>query len=723
MLIPLGSLAQSYPSPTYNNLTVQGVFTATGKVTTTDLATQAANTILANTSGSTASPAAVSVAGCSTSSSALNWTSGTGPGCNAAINAATLGGATFASPGNIGSGAPGSGAFTGLSASGTVSGTGFSNYLASPPCIGCAAAGSGAFTSLSASANNPALNYLDSLTGAVARTYQSKFSDWQSVRDFGATGNGSTNDAASILAAASAANVIVPPGVYLIGTSITLTGRVTIMPGAVFNVSSGITVAFNGGVTAPREQVFEGSGTVTINADDTPDGYPEWWGATVNNSGVDNSVYINDCIVAVTVCRLSSGIYYTSNPVLQQTPGRAVIGASQGPFFASGSSFIENQTASGTIWQIGPNTYTGTLQNTNILKYVALARTGGPTIGAQANGLLIQYTIWTTVEGVLSQDSGVGFHIKGTGQTHLFRNVALRTLAGTGSGTDQFYGYWVDGNMNIGFAGGNASLYMTENAASSTVTWTSSLDYQGAVLSGTYGYSDVFLVNFETANLGYGVNLQGNSSTSTTADIQNEDVRIYDLISDGSGSAGILIANTSLYGSIQIIGGYIDFNSSASIPIGIEYTSSNGSVIVNNMEVMCVGSTTAEAVVATSSRGIVSTNNNYFECKNIPVTLSGVTHSRFEDQVRAFSLGSTSQPVVYIHSSCSRDVLRMMVEGASSAYSQGYYLGDSTTSYSEFNASGLDQAAISASKLNNNGTGVTAVGTFGTSNYATGVMN
>jgi hypothetical protein len=42
------------------------------------------------------------------------------------------------------------GSFTTLSASSTVSGTGFTNYFASPPCIGCTAPAAGAFTTLSA---------------------------------------------------------------------------------------------------------------------------------------------------------------------------------------------------------------------------------------------------------------------------------------------------------------------------------------------------------------------------------------------------------------------------------------------------------------------------------------------------------------------------------------------------------------------------------------------
>jgi hypothetical protein len=57
----------------------------------------------------------------------------------------------LASPPAIGSSTANTGAFTTLSASSTVSGTGFSNYLASPPAIGSSAANTGAFTTLSAS--------------------------------------------------------------------------------------------------------------------------------------------------------------------------------------------------------------------------------------------------------------------------------------------------------------------------------------------------------------------------------------------------------------------------------------------------------------------------------------------------------------------------------------------------------------------------------------------
>lgn len=116
-MLPTMALAQTYPSPTFNSLTLQnpltavnggtgatsatgsgsvvlsssptltnpaitGSLTATGLVTTADLAAQAANTVLANVTGSSASPTAFAMPSCSTIGF-LQWTSGTGFTCGA----------------------------------------------------------------------------------------------------------------------------------------------------------------------------------------------------------------------------------------------------------------------------------------------------------------------------------------------------------------------------------------------------------------------------------------------------------------------------------------------------------------------------------------------------------------------------------------------------------------------------------------------------------------
>lgn len=168
LMWPLMALAQSYPSPTFNNLTVQGTFTSSGNIGLPSLAAQAANTVVANVTASSATPTAVAIPSCSSANSALKYTSGTGLTCGTtyAITSGTLAqfatttsaqlagvisdetgsgslvfgtspsisGASISGGGGIngvpiGGTTPSTGAFTTLSASSTVSGAGFTSLL------------------------------------------------------------------------------------------------------------------------------------------------------------------------------------------------------------------------------------------------------------------------------------------------------------------------------------------------------------------------------------------------------------------------------------------------------------------------------------------------------------------------------------------------------------------------------------------------------------------
>jgi len=96
-------VAQTYPSPTYNNITIQSKTgylkcngsspcTAAATVPLTDIAPQASNTIPANATAGSAAPTALAIPSCSTASSALNWTTSGGASaftCNTSIAANT----------------------------------------------------------------------------------------------------------------------------------------------------------------------------------------------------------------------------------------------------------------------------------------------------------------------------------------------------------------------------------------------------------------------------------------------------------------------------------------------------------------------------------------------------------------------------------------------------------------------------------------------------------
>jgi hypothetical protein len=100
--------------------TGSGTAPAWANVTASSLTPVGANTVIANATAATAAPTAISVPSCSAATNALLWTSNSGFSCNSAINASTLGGATFSAPGAIGGTTPGSGAFTTLSATGAI---------------------------------------------------------------------------------------------------------------------------------------------------------------------------------------------------------------------------------------------------------------------------------------------------------------------------------------------------------------------------------------------------------------------------------------------------------------------------------------------------------------------------------------------------------------------------------------------------------------------------
>lgn len=160
---------------------------AWGNVTAAALAAQAANTVVANVTGSSASPTAVAVPSCSASGNNLQWTSGTGFTC--ATGYAQLASPTFTGTVTIPGGSitntsisGSTGSFTTLAASSTVSGAGFSTYLASPPAIGGTAAAAGSFTTLGASGND-ALFYQTTNALSIPTGTATTVTTWTKISD------------------------------------------------------------------------------------------------------------------------------------------------------------------------------------------------------------------------------------------------------------------------------------------------------------------------------------------------------------------------------------------------------------------------------------------------------------------------------------------------------------------------------------------------------------
>lgn len=83
-------------------------------------------------------------------------------------------------------------------------------------------------------------------TGAATRTSHDKFSDLISVKDFGAVGDGLTDDTNAIINALSAADsVFLPEGDYLVSSTITLAARQSLIGAGQTSVLKGLDNSFN----------------------------------------------------------------------------------------------------------------------------------------------------------------------------------------------------------------------------------------------------------------------------------------------------------------------------------------------------------------------------------------------------------------------------------------------------------------------------------------------
>ena len=301
-------------SPSMTNPTVTGSFTATGLVTTSDLASQAANTVLANATGSPASPTAFSIPSCSTSASALNWTSGTGFTCNTSILANNVSGTVAIANGGTGQTTMGTGVQAGLAANLNSSPNGFAGYA------------------------------LILTTGAGI-----------TPQEFGAVGNGSTDDTTALqswlnASASSGQPAFCSTGTYKITKSLNVTATAVKVMGPGGNACA-ITPAMTGsnvtgtaagatysGVPSIRLTVTStasaGAAVEVINVGGTTEANGAWPAVIVDSTHID--------VVGPTFVHAFSSAGFLAFPVIADNP--ATVNSSQpnidisGVYFATPSS-------------------------------------------------------------------------------------------------------------------------------------------------------------------------------------------------------------------------------------------------------------------------------------------------------------------------------------------------------------------------------------------------
>ncbi|KKM89246.1 hypothetical protein LCGC14_1250600 [marine sediment metagenome] len=186
--------------------------------------------------------------------------------------------------------------------------------------------------------------------------------------EFGATGDGTTDDRTALAAANTAATaetnggtVFFPPGTYRVSSDITFDSDVSLhlSNGARLSPDTGIAITINGPLVAPSSQIFTGSGVADFTANKAiPSYHAIWWGFSSSGTAATNAAAFN-ALAAISVVTPSSGVpafatvhlppgVIDVDPVVGNKP-MTILGAN---LLGHTSAISHNAATSGaTVWQ------------------------------------------------------------------------------------------------------------------------------------------------------------------------------------------------------------------------------------------------------------------------------------------------------------------------------------------------------------------------------------
>lgn len=338
------------------------------------------------------------------------------------------------------------------------------------------------------------VGFIQAGAGADARTMQAKAREKVTPEDFGAVGDGTTNDYAALVEAITSLGgrgTLTLKNIYKINSNLSVPSGV----GLVFEAGSAIKAntslitftSANTPIQAPLAQIFIGfgSGNVIFNAgyaNGVPVvGYPEWWG--VNDGSNTDEIAINKAIRACSTVILS-GQYNVSNEVLVPYGGvnggnKHLYGISQqGRILAAADNInvihwsdsngsCENLLLSGngrtgtTGLRITPevegSTTTVYNQNNNVFRSLSF------TAGDEAIVLMAGQAIAGTAAGCW-YNRFYDINITSSKRGIWFKDGTAGIAASSGSNSNSFFGVNIRGSMNTGVdikaGGGNIFFFL-----------------------------------------------------------------------------------------------------------------------------------------------------------------------------------------------------------------------------------------------------------------------
>jgi hypothetical protein len=490
--------------------------------------------------------------------------------------------------------------------------------------------------------------------------------------------------------------LLLGPGVHLVPRDTEIHADMVLLPGARIEVANAATLSILGHFNAPVAPVFQGEGRVDLNAGRTPAAFPEWWGAQSNDSGADCRPAISACIQAHPLTMLQAADYYLADTLVVDRPHRRVWGAGyRGTRSGEGTRLI---VASGVVdvVRVGPaekpSQVNDFIQGVD-LRWMDLTRS--QQLDGRANpqpaGLRAQFLLFCQFEGISSSESGSGFVATGVVRSYFRDCIAFRSFDATSSNAP-WRGFLLDGNENIGLAGGNASIYLTDCNASVGGEPNIS-DGVGLLLSGAF--SDSFIVNFETTGVATGIRLDGQQNRiGGRAVAGHANVHIRMPIIDQCSAIGIEVRDTSEHALVELNEPYIGLAPKGQA--GIVLNKTRGAVSISGGQIL--GGMNAQAkgngigLEASDSSGIMVHGFKLLDLQR-PVVLERCCRCTLRCWINN-PMHEASQAAVTVEN-CSRSVIDVLLGGKRGAFPAGISItGTSKNAALQIEATGLDPDAM-----------------------------
>ena len=356
-------------------------------------------------------------------------------------------------------------------------------------------------------------------------------------------------------------------------------------------------------------------------------------------------------------------------------------------------------------------------QKQNAVRNLYVARSVAPVISSACSGIKLQYTLYAQFENVRSSESIYGFEFYGSVYTIVTNCQANRVSAGTGAGTDIWYGYYINGFAEIGAAGGNASLYLNYCTAGCNNPTLSAAGSTGFYADNAF--TDVFMESPETVTCTNSIIVIGNSSPTLNA--SNTDFMIKNPISDQFNDFGIYIRNVNDYGSISITGGYYGPEAGAKACVYIQ--NSNGSVRIDGGQFVMVNAPTAFGITLDNASNAIIDKPQILESSTSGVNATNAVSCYIAPICKNYQ-NTLANAVIQFVGGCNANYLAPFVNGDPGIAALGVQFIGTTNGRNEINCTGINSLAVSggsANKLAINSVQITATGLSGT-NLVSGVM-